>query len=66
MDPMAQQAVDILKKHGKAMVAEMVVELLEPAVNEMVKKSQTPIDDVLAAAMLPALKAAMLDQLNKL
>jgi hypothetical protein len=66
MDPLAQKAVDICKKHGKALAAELVSEAIEPALDALVKQTATPIDDVLAAALKAPLKAAILDYLNKL
>ncbi len=57
---------EIAKKHGKQMAAEIVVEVLEPALQEVVAKSETPIDDVIAAALLPTLKAELLKLIEKI
>ena len=58
--------VEIAKKHGKQMSAEIVVEVLEPALKEVVAKSESPIDDVIAAALLPTLKAELLKLIEKI
>lgn len=57
---------EIAKKHGKQMAAEIVVQVLEPALQEVVAKSETPIDDVVALALLPTLKAELLKLIEKI
>ena len=62
----AEALGEIAKKHGKQMAAEIVVEILEPALKEVVAKSETPVDDVIAAALLPTLKAELLKLIEKI
>lgn len=62
MEDLKAQAVEILKKHGKAMALELVEALLIPALEEAAKKSATPIDDVIVVALKEPLK----EQLKKL
>jgi hypothetical protein len=53
-------ALEIVKKHGKAMAAELIEAVAVPALEEAVKSSATPIDDVVLAALKEPLKAALL------
>ena len=59
-------ALEIVKKHGKAMALEMVAELAVPALEEAVKKTSTPIDDLVVAALKEPLKAALLEMIGKI
>lgn len=59
-------ALEIVKKHGKAMALEMVAELAIPALEDAAKKSATPIDDVVVAALKEPLKAALLEMIGKI
>ena len=54
-------AEEIAKKHGKAMAVELIQAAIFPALEEAVKKSPTPIDDVVLAALEEPLKKAMMD-----
>jgi hypothetical protein len=53
-------AVEIVKKHGKAMAIELVEAVAVPALEIAVKESATPIDDVVLAALKEPLKAALI------
>jgi hypothetical protein len=55
------QAIAI--KYGKEMVSEMLVEVAFPALEQVVKDSATPIDDVVLAALEAPLKAKILEML---
>lgn len=57
---------EIAKKHGKAMAIEMVDQVLFIALDEVVTKSATPIDDVVLAALKEPLKKALKDALEKI
>ena len=57
---------EIAKKHGKAMAIEMVDEILFIALDDVVAKSATPIDDVVLAALKEPLKKALKGALEKI
>ena len=57
---------EIAKKHGKAMAIEMVDQVLFIALDDVVTKSATPIDDVVLAALKEPLKKALKDALEKI
>lgn len=57
---------EIAKKHGKAMAIEMVDQVLFIALDEVVTKSATPIDDVVLAALKEPLKKSLKDALEKI
>lgn len=59
-------ALEIVKKHGKAMAIELVDAVLFEAIDEVVKKSETPIDDLVVAALKEPLKAALKGLLEKI
>jgi len=60
------QLGEIAKKHGKAMAVEMVDQVLFIALDEVVAKSATPIDDVVLAALKEPLKKALIEALQKI
>lgn len=60
------QVLDIVKKHGKAMALELVEAAAIPALEEAVKKSATPIDDVVLAALKEPLKQALKEMIEKI
>lgn len=60
-----EKALEVVKKHGKAMALELVSELAVPALEEAAKKSATPIDDMVVAALKEPLKKALVDLLSK-
>lgn len=57
---------EIAKKHGKAMAIEMVDQVLFIALDDVVAKSATPIDDVVLAALKEPLKKSLKDALEKI
>ncbi len=59
-------AMEIVKKHGKAMALELVEMAAIPALEEAVKKSASPIDDVVVAALKEPLKQALKDMIEKM
>ena len=63
---MGELALEILKKHAKALALELVEVAAIPALEEAVKKSATPIDDVVLAALKEPLKAALKEAVEKL
>lgn len=56
---LVNQMGEIAKKHGKAMALEMVEAAAIPALEAAAKKSETPIDDMLLAALKEPLKAEL-------
>jgi hypothetical protein len=64
-----QVLADSAKKHllpaAKAMAVELVAEAAIPALEEAVKKTSTPIDDVVLAALKEPLKAALIELIQK-
>ncbi|HQZ60247.1 MAG TPA: hypothetical protein PLQ39_11270 [Acinetobacter sp.] len=66
MEDVQVQALEVVKKHGKAMAAELVTVVAFPALQTVVKESATPIDDVLLAALEAPLKAEILKQIEAL
>lgn len=66
MSEVQAQALEVVKKHGKAMAAELVSVVAFPALAKVVKDSATPIDDVLLAALEAPLKAEILKQIEAL
>jgi hypothetical protein len=63
---MEQLALEILKKHGKAMLIEIVDEVAIQALKNAAEKSATPIDDVVVAALAEPLKQALKDLIGKI
>ena len=59
-------ALEIVKKHGKAMALELVAAAAIPALEAAVKKSATPVDDLVVAALKEPLKNALIDILEKI
>lgn len=66
MSAYSDKGIEILKVHGKAMLSELVDQVAGPALEEAVKKSATPFDDVMLAALEPALKQALKDAIAKI
>lgn len=58
--------LEIVKKHGKVMALELVEAAAIPALEEAVKKSATPIDDMVVAALKEPLKQALKDLIEKI
>lgn len=59
------KAKEIAVKHGKALVSEMVAEVLPAALELAATKTATPIDDAIVNMLKEPLKAALLDLLAK-
>jgi len=53
------KAQEVAQKHGKAMIKELLLDVVLVAVKEAVEKSATPIDNVLFAALEQAAKEAI-------
>lgn len=62
MEELLKQAGDILKQKNKEGLTEIAANLLPLALENAAKQSETPIDDVLVAA----LKKPLVDELLKL
>lgn len=58
--------LDAVKKHGKGLAVEIVEEVVFAALEEVVKDSSNPFDDVLYATLKEPIKKALLDQINKI
>lgn len=59
MEELKGAVVEILKKHSKAMAIELIEAAIVPALEAAVKKSVTPVDDVLLAALKEPLRAEL-------
>jgi hypothetical protein len=57
---------DILKKHAKALAMDMVLVALLPALEAAAKKSASPIDDVVLAALKQPLQDEILKLIEKI
>ncbi len=66
MEELQKQALEIAKKHGVAAALELIDVALIPALEEAAKKSVTPIDDVVLAALKEPLKQALKDLIGKI
>ena len=62
---MSSIAVDILKKHAVEAAKELVLSFAIPALEAAAKKSATPVDDMVLAALKPALEAELLKLIEK-
>jgi len=56
---------EIAVKHAKDLSKEIINEVLFAAIDEAVKKTATPIDDVIVAALKEPMKQALLDLIEK-
>lgn len=54
-----EKALEILKKNGKVFLMEMLEEVLVPALEEAVAKSENKIDDTVAGLLKEPLKAEL-------
>jgi len=66
MDDVSKKALAVVVKYAKPMAIELVAEIAEPAIMDMVLKSENKIDDALVPVLLPLLKQALIDQLEKI
>lgn len=62
---MKDLALGILKKHGIACAAELVLLVALPAVKDYVKNTPNPVDDVIEAALEDSVKKAIADLVAK-
>jgi len=62
---MTETLVDIAKRHGKAFANDLIDLYLIQALEDVVKKSPTPIDDAILMAMKEPLKTALKELINK-
>jgi hypothetical protein len=60
------EALKVLVKHAKALLIEEVELVMVPALEEVAKKSATPLDDVAIAALKQPLIDAVKKQLEKI
>lgn len=58
--------IEITLKNGKAYASELVIEVLDPALQKVVADSSNPFDDVMYAAIKEPLKKAILDAIAKI
>jgi hypothetical protein len=65
VDELTHKIAELSKKHFKAYAMELVSELAIPALEAACKKTPTPIDDVLLAALKEPLKAELLALIEK-
>lgn len=63
---MSSMAVDILKKHAMEAAKELVLLFAFPALEAAVKKSASPIDDILLAALKQPLQDELLKLIEKI
>lgn len=61
-----EQALEIVKKHGVAMALELIDVVAVPALEEAAKRSETPIDDILLAALKEPLKETLKELIGKI
>lgn len=66
MSEALNEAKVIAVKHVKALTVELLEKVAEKAIMEAVEKSPTKLDDVVAAALVPSIKAALIEQISKL
>lgn len=65
MSQVSEAAKEILIKHAKAAALELVEACALPALEEAVKNTATPMDDLVVAALKEPLKKALLDLISK-
>lgn len=58
-------AVEILKKHGKAMCIEMIDAVAIEALKQAAAKSASPVDDAIIAVLAEPLKQALKELIEK-
>ncbi len=61
-----EQAKEILVKYAKALAIELVEVVAYPALEEAVKKTPTPIDDIAVASLKQPLKDSLKELLEKI
>lgn len=60
-----KQAIAIIKKHGIEAGEEILMVCLFPLIEQVVKETKTPVDDVLLATLEPSAKKAISDLIAK-
>lgn len=60
-----KDAVEILKKHSKALAKDMILIVVKPALQKVVADSKNPYDDILFAATEKPITDALLEQIEK-
>jgi hypothetical protein len=60
------KALEVVKKHGKAMALEMVEEIVMAAIEEVVKDSANPFDDAMFAVLKEPLKAVLVKMIENI
>lgn len=66
MDEVTLKAKAILIKNAKTMAKELVAEVIFAALKEAAKKSETPIDDAIVAALEAPLKNTAIALIDKI
>jgi hypothetical protein len=61
-----EQALEIVVKKAKEAAVELINAAVFPALQKVVKESETPIDDVVLAALEAPLKAELLKLIEKI
>lgn len=64
MEELKQKAKMLALKHAEAVLKEVAVELVFPALKAVVAKSETKIDDAVLMAMEEPLKQALLSMID--
>lgn len=62
---MTETIADIAKRHGKAFANDLIDLYLMEALEEVVKKTATPIDDAVFVALKEQLKTVLKELINK-
>lgn len=63
---LAEVAKAIVVKHGKQMAIELIEQVAIEALEDAVKATPMPLDDVAVAALKEPLKKALVDAINKI
>ncbi len=64
--PTKEKALEIVTRNGKKMAAELLAEVIKPALLKVVQDSSNPYDDILYAATNEQIEKAILDAIEKL
>lgn len=65
MDDIGKKSLEIVVKHAKPMIVDLIAEIAEPALMDVVAKSENKIDDALVPVLLPLLKKSLIEQIEK-
>lgn len=66
LKPVEQKLAEVVKKHGKEMAKEIVLEVIFVAVEQAVKESKNPIDDMVLASLEGPIKQKALELIEKI